>query len=114
MIQEYKIFESLPSFGNVPPFRCAEGHADHYLPLIRYCQYFFNPGFVESADPAGPIAQIESLERKIGERDGNVHHVPFLAGIGNSGNEIGAVSDKTLVGACADLGGALSLRRRQR
>ncbi len=36
MIQEYKLFEGLPSFGNVPPFRCAEGHADHNLPFIAY------------------------------------------------------------------------------
>ncbi len=36
MIQEYKLSERLPSFGNVPPFRYAEGHANHNLPFKRY------------------------------------------------------------------------------
>ena len=102
MIQVYEFIEGFPPSGNVPAFRCAEGHANHNLPVIRYPQYFFNSVFFKSAYPACPIAQISSLQRKIGERDGNVHHVPFLSGIGNTGNEIGAVADKTLVRACAD------------
>ena len=102
MIQENNLFEGFAAFGNVSPFRYAEGHADDNLPFIWYSQYFFDPIFVKGADPAGPIAQIGSLQRKIGERDGNVDHMPFLSGIGNTGNEIGAVTYKTLIGACAD------------
>ena len=97
MIQVYEFIEGLPSSMNMPSFRCAEGHADHNLPFIRYPQYFFDSVFFKSAYPARAIAQISSLQRKISERDDNVHHVPFLSGIGNTGNEIGAVANKTLV-----------------
>jgi hypothetical protein len=68
MIQEYNLFESLAAFGNVPPFRCAEGHADHNLSFSRYSQYVFHPIFVESTDPASSIAQIGSRWREKGTR----------------------------------------------
>jgi len=67
MVQVNKIFQSLTPPGNMPTSRLSEGHADHHFLFIGHPQNQFDRIFVESADPAGPIAQLGGLERKIGQ-----------------------------------------------
>ena len=97
LIQINKLINILSAPMDVPPPGHAKGHADHDFFIRGYVQNPFDPGFIESADPAGPISQLDSLERELGQCYRDIHHMPFLGGIRHRRDEIGAVLDKPLI-----------------
>jgi hypothetical protein len=62
LIQADKLFEDLSPPWHVLSCRHAKCHADHNFFILRYFQDALDPGFIEGADPAGPVTQPNGLK----------------------------------------------------